>query len=93
MRQHGDVAIRWWTAFIDLPADQFEVGAGFWESVTGSVRSAPRGATGQFATLVPPEGDAFLRVQRVTDGCGGIHIDHHTDSAPPSSAESSTGRP
>jgi hypothetical protein len=39
--------------------------------------SAPRGDHREFATLVPPEGDDFLRVQRVQDGPGGLHLDLH----------------
>jgi catechol 2,3-dioxygenase-like lactoylglutathione lyase family enzyme len=73
------MAIRWLTAFIDRPAASFDVTAAFWSSVTGSTLSPPRGETGQFATLVPPEGDAYLRVQRIDAGSGGSHLDLHVD--------------
>jgi hypothetical protein len=36
-----------------------------------------RGDRHEFATLVPAEGDDYLRVQRVQDGPGGIHLDLH----------------
>ena len=71
--------VRWLTAFIDRPADRFEETVTFWMAVTGSTLSPRRGHTGEFATLVPPDGDAYLRVQRIDDGPGGCHIDLHVD--------------
>lgn len=71
--------MRWTTAFLDLPADVFETTATFWAEVTASRRSVPRGATGQYATLLPPDGDAYLRVQRVDDGPAHLHLDLHVD--------------
>lgn len=71
------LTIGWLTAFIDLPAPSFEATAAFWLAATESTLSSRRGATGQFATLVPDNGDAYLRVQRVDDGPGGCHLDIH----------------
>jgi hypothetical protein len=73
------MAIRWLTAFVDRPGESFDAATAFWQSVTGSALSPTRGDTGQFATLVPPDGDAYLRVQRVDDGPGGSHLDLHVD--------------
>jgi len=70
--------IRWTTAFVDMPPASFEAGVAFWQRVTGTERSAPRGASLQFATLVPPDGDGYLRVQR-HDGPARIHLDLHVD--------------
>ncbi len=67
----------WLTAFIDLPAAAYDDGVAFWTGVTGYSVSPSRGEHNEFATLVPPEGDAFLRVQRVADGPGGVHLDVH----------------
>ena len=72
----------WLTAFIDLPAAAYDVGVRFWEGVTGYAVSASRGERDEFATLMPPEGDAFLRVQRVVDGPGGVHLDVHRPGQP-----------
>ncbi len=72
----------WLTAFIDLPAAAYDVGVRFWEGVTGYAVSPSRGEQGEFATLVPPEGDAFLRVQRIADGPGGVHLDVHRPGQP-----------
>lgn len=73
--------VRWLTAFVDMDADSFKTGAEFWERITRTERSAPRGPAGQFATLLPVDGDAYLRVQRVDDAAGaGVHLDLHVDS-------------
>jgi hypothetical protein len=77
----------WLTVFLDFPASDFEPGVIFWRTVTGSGLSASRGATGQFATLLPRDGDPYLRVQRVAAGDGGCHLDLHVDTAVASLAE------
>jgi hypothetical protein len=75
------VLFRWLTLFLDFPADAFDAGAAFWREVTGSELSPFRGAAGEFATLLPRDGDAYLRVQRTADGSGGCHLDLHVDPA------------
>ncbi|MCV2395441.1 hypothetical protein OEB99_14080 [Actinotalea sp. M2MS4P-6] len=72
----GDV--RWLTAFVDLPAAHWRAGTEFWLQVTGARLSAARGDAEQFATLLPPDGDAYLRVQR-TGAPARIHLDLHVD--------------
>jgi len=69
------VAVRWLTVFLDFPATSFGAGVAFWREVTGSGLSPLRGAAGEFATLLPADGDAYLRVQRVAGGSGGHHLD------------------
>lgn len=71
------IAASWVSAFLDLPASSFDRGVAFWRAVTGQGLSPARGEHREFATLLPDEGDAFLRVQRVLDGPGGIHLDLH----------------
>ena len=73
------MTVRWLTAFIDLPADAFSSSVRFWEQVTGSTLSAARGERHEFATLLPPDGDAYLRVQRLDDEPAGCHLDVHVD--------------
>ncbi|HEX3714378.1 MAG TPA: VOC family protein [Trebonia sp.] len=75
------MSIRWLTVFLDFPAGQFAAGTAFWQAVTGYGLSAGRGADGQFATLLPPAGDACLRVQRLRDGAARCHLDLHVDTA------------
>ena len=75
--------IRWITAFIDVPDARFDADAAFWCEVTGSTLSPLRGDRHQFATVVPPAGDAHLRLQRLgPEGRseGRIHLDFHVDS-------------
>jgi hypothetical protein len=78
---------RWVTAFLDFPADRYDAGAGFWAAVTGFQLSAQRGEHGQFATLVPPAGRDYLRVQRLGDGSARIHLDLHVDDVPTAVAD------
>jgi hypothetical protein len=75
------VPVRWLTVFLDFPAGSFGAGVAFWREVTGSALSSFRGAAGEFATLLPPAGDAYLRVQRTADGSSGHHLDLHVDPA------------
>lgn len=74
--------LRWITAFLDLPAAGFEAGTTFWQAVTGSGLTDPRGEHGEFVTLVPRDGVSFLKAQRIDAGSGGIHLDLHTDDVP-----------
>lgn len=67
----------WVSAFLDFAPDHFEEGVRFWSTLTGYDVSPARGEDGEFATLVPPDGDDFLRVQRLTDGEDRIHLDLH----------------
>jgi hypothetical protein len=71
----------WLTVFLDFPADGLTAGAAFWRDVTGYELSSFRGPAGEFATLLPPSGDAYLRVQGLLSGVGGCHLDLHVDSA------------
>jgi len=73
------MAIRWTTAFWDLPAEGFEDSVAFWLKATGSTLSPSFGPGGDFATLIPAEGDSCLRVQRVREGKGGNHFDLSVD--------------
>jgi len=75
--------IRWITGFLDTPGVEAE---GFWLAVTGSTLSARRDG-GTFATLLPPDGDACLRVQVVADGPPRAHLDLHVEHVPAAAAE------
>ncbi|MCU7820565.1 VOC family protein [Kitasatospora sp. DSM 101779] len=67
--------IRWVYAFVDRPRERFEQAAGFWTAATGTALSQPRGADGEFATLLSQGTDACLKLQGVADGAGGAHLD------------------
>lgn len=80
--QASPQAPQWITAFVDLPDERHEAGADFWSAVTGYPRSPQRGEHGQFATLVPPTGTAYLRVQRLDLAQPRIHVDLHVADVP-----------
>lgn len=83
------VTVVWTTLFLDLPGDRFDAGTTFWRAVTATTLSAPRGPADEFATLVPPDGDAFLRVQRFDDGPR-VHLDLHVDDVDAAAAHAVT---
>lgn len=70
----------WVSAFLDFAPGGFDRGVAFWQGVTGYTLSTRRGIDGEFATLVPPAGDDYLRVQALADGPGRIHLDLHVDT-------------
>ncbi|MFJ4713756.1 VOC family protein [Streptomyces sp. NPDC088785] len=76
------MTVRWVYAFIDRPYEDVDAAGDFWTRVTGTRRSAPRGARGEFVTLVPSEGDPYLKVQGVADGPGGAHLDLAVEDVP-----------
>jgi hypothetical protein len=61
-------------AFLDRPAAEFERAAEFWTTVLKWSLSPRRGEHDEFATLVPPDGDAYVKLQGVQAG-GGMHLD------------------
>ncbi|HET8602785.1 MAG TPA: VOC family protein [Marmoricola sp.] len=74
--------LSWLTAFLDFRPASAEAGTAFWGGVTGSALSHPRGEHGEFATLLPPTGDPWLRVQRLASASPArVHLDLHTDDA------------
>ena len=72
------IDIRWVWALLDTPTADADRSAPFWATVTRSRLSPPFGRHGEFATLLPESGDAWLALQRVDDG-GGIHLDLDVD--------------
>lgn len=70
---------RWVTAFLDSTPEHFDASVGFWQQATTYPLSEKRGDDLEFATLVPPDGDAFLKVQRLGAGEDRVHLDLHVD--------------
>lgn len=54
----------------------------FWLAVTGTTLSPRRGTDGRFATLLPADGDAYLRVQVVGSPPPRAHVDFHVEDVP-----------
>ncbi len=67
------------TAFLDLPPPSFDQGVAFWLAATDTSLSPMRGERGEFASLLPREGDPWLRAQRLGSGVARIHLDLHAD--------------
>jgi len=72
------VTVTWAWAFLDLPEDGFDEQLAFWQQVTRTTLSPWRGEHDEFATLLPADGDAWVKVQRV-GGPGGVHLDLEVD--------------
>lgn len=70
--------IHWVYAFVDRPAARFAGACAFWTAVTGTRLSAFRGEDDQFVTLLPEQGDAYVKAQAV-GGSGGAHLDFAVD--------------
>lgn len=64
----------WIQVFLDTPADAYEDAVAFWSAVTGWTPSERRGEDGQFLTLLPAAGSAYLKLQAV-DGPARVHLD------------------
>lgn len=72
--------VRWVTAFLDTAEERAEAAEVFWSRITGYRVSPRRGRRDEFATLLPSDGDAFLRLQQVVQSPpGGLQLDLHTD--------------
>ena len=67
----------WLTLFLDIPHARHPTGCAFWQAATGYEMSPPRGEHAEFATLIPPTGDAHLRMQSTESGDFGVHLDLH----------------
>jgi hypothetical protein len=80
----------WITAFLDFAPDSHDAGVRFWSAVTGYAVSLTRGDTDEFASLVPADGDPFLKVQRLAEGSDRIHLDLHVDD-PRAAADRAAG--
>lgn len=73
--------VPWIQVFLDTPAASFEQAVDFWSAATGWQPSERRGEDGQFLTLVPPAGAAYVKLQAV-DRPAGVHLDLDTADRP-----------
>jgi predicted enzyme related to lactoylglutathione lyase len=69
----------WLTAFHDLAPEDFDRAVEFWREVTGYAVSEPRGPEGEFVSFVPPDGDVYLKAQRLVRGPSKVHLDVHVE--------------
>jgi predicted enzyme related to lactoylglutathione lyase len=73
------IDVRWAWLFLDTPRADAERSWAFWSAVTGWPVSPTRGEHDEFATLLPSRGDAWVKLQAVAEGAGGIHLDLDVD--------------
>ncbi|GAB4069864.1 hypothetical protein GCM10028777_33220 [Angustibacter speluncae] len=69
------VTVRWLWAFVDAPGETFDADVAFWQGVTRTSLSPRRGPQGQFVTLLPEHGAAWVKAQRLDDGPPRVHLD------------------
>ena len=81
------IEVRWAWLVLDTPRGDSARSSAFWSQVTGWSQSPTRGARDEFATLLPPRGDAWVTLQAVAAGPGGIHLDLDVDDVPSAAAE------
>lgn len=74
-----DIDVRWTWLFIDVPARDARRAVDFWTEVTGTMATGWQGDHEEFTTLVPPDGDPWLKAQRLQSGDGGVHVDLDVD--------------
>ncbi|WP_435771887.1 VOC family protein [Nocardioides sp. SYSU DS0651] len=67
----------WISAFLDSTPEHYATTVEFWSRATGYPLSPPRGDDKEFATLEPPDGDGFVKVQRLRAGDDRVHLDLH----------------
>ena len=72
-------SVRWAWIFLDTPADAAPVAWPFWAAVTGGSLAPVRGDEGEFSTLLPARGGAWVKLQAVGAGPGGVHLDLDVD--------------
>jgi hypothetical protein len=75
----------WIQVFLDTPSDAVDEAVAFWSAATGWRPSERRGEDGQFLTLLPAAGSAYVKVQGV-DGPPGLHLDLDSHDRPASVA-------
>jgi hypothetical protein len=75
-------SILWTYAFVDRPLPLFGRAGDFWTAVTDTRRSELRGERQEFVTLLADGADACVKVQGVTDGEGGAHLDFAVADVP-----------
>lgn len=81
VRPYDLVMGSWIQLFLDTPAESYDDTVRFWSAVTGWQPSAPRGEDGQFVTLLPSVGPAYVKLQAI-DGPARIHLDLDSHDRP-----------
>lgn len=65
----------WLQLFLDVPRDRWDAALAFWPAATGWQLAPTRGEDGQFTTLIPPAGAAWVKLQAIDDPEARVHVD------------------
>lgn len=89
------VDVRWMWVFLDTIEADAARSWEFWREVTRSTLSPTRGDRGEFATLLPSRGEAWVKVQAVLQAApgqagGSVHLDLDVDDARRAAEEAKT---
>jgi hypothetical protein len=82
--------VRWLTAFLDTPRSDGTGSIPFWAQLTGTEAGAPHGVHGEFTTLQPTDGNAYLWAQHIGTDEPGTHLDLHVGDVRSAAAEAVT---
>lgn len=75
------IDVRWVWLFLDGPATDAPDSWRFWSTATRWSLSSVRGGRGEFATLLPAEGDPWVKVQATGGGGQTVHLDLDVEDA------------
>ncbi len=90
----GSDAVRWTWVFLDTPGAAAERSWAFWSRVTGAPVTDRRGDHGEFATLAPVRGQAWVTLQAVlADPVGRVYCLTDRKPLPDASERPSRGEP
>lgn len=70
--------VRWMWVLVDTVDADADRSEAFWSTVTRTEPAERQGERGEFVTLRPRRGDAWVALQRVIEG-GGVHVDLAVD--------------
>ena len=73
----SSVRVSWLTACLDTPREWSQESDRFWLQATGTCPSGRSGDRDQFMTLLPSDGDPYLRAQVTDSGTCGVHVGLH----------------
>lgn len=68
----------WLHAVVDQPADRYDAVADFWAAALGWPVGDPWPGHPELCSLVPPDGEPYVHLQRV-EGAAGVHLDLECD--------------
>ena len=82
--------VRWAWIFLDTPAPDASTSWRFWAEATGTSLAPTRGDDGEFSTLLPSRGGAWVKVQAVGEPGTGVHLDLDVDDVHAEAARAET---